>query len=175
MNLKNLESKHLLYRPFEAADYDDLFAFLSLDEVCEYLPGDKAFNDVQVKKWLNYFIQTFDIEKPNMIYAVSTKNDPKVIGYVGLAYVVEFSKNEIMYAFHPEVWGKGYATEASHKMKEVAVSCGLKEVIALADINNGASERVLLKVGYRYVEDIEIWGLKMKYFELELNSIDNKS
>ncbi|MBU1020729.1 MAG: GNAT family N-acetyltransferase [Firmicutes bacterium] len=172
MNSLKFESERLKFRQFRDTDFDDLFAFLSTQEVCAYLPGEEPYNALQVKKWLDYFIRTFDETKPNLIYAVTSKNQDEVIGYVGLAYVKEFEQNEIMYAFHPNVWGKGYATEAASKMKEMAQSLHIEKLIGLTDINNIASERVLLKIGYQFVKYLEIWGLQMKYFELNLNIVD---
>lgn len=168
MNHTFFESKRLQYRPFKETDYDDLFAFLSTKEVCEFLPGEEPYHESQVKKWLDYFIQTFDVTQPNLIYAVSLVNELEVIGYVGLAYVKEFEQNEIMYAFHPKVWGKGYATEASNMMKELAQELKITKLIGLTDINHIASQKVLLKIGYQYSHSLEIWGMKMKYFELSL-------
>jgi ribosomal-protein-alanine N-acetyltransferase len=175
MNHTNFASKRLQYRPFKETDYDDLFAFLSTKEVCAYLPGEEPYNAVQVQKWLNYFIKTFDETKPNLVYAVSFVNELEVIGYVGLAYVKEFEQNEIMYAFHPKVWGKGYATEASYMMKELAQELKITKLIGLTDIDNIASEKVLRHIGYEFVKNLEIWGLEMKYFELDLSNIDKSS
>jgi len=82
--------------------------------------------------------------------------------------VKEFEKIEIMYGFNELVWGKGYATETSKRMKELAIELGLKELIALADIHNIQSQKVLLKTGFEVVDQIHIWGIDCYSYTLDL-------
>lgn len=166
--MSTLESKRLKYTKFTKDDFADLYEFLSSEEVCRYLPGPKAFSKEQITRWLHFFIDSYDIDKPNLIYAVREKGGQKVIGYAGFAYVDEFQKNEIMYAFHKDVWGQGYATEAAFQMLDIAKSYNQKRIIALADTRNIASQKVLLKIGYKQKDQIKLWGSDLYYYELRL-------
>ena len=168
MNNTLLSSTRLKYRLFKNEDFTDLFEILGNDNVCEYLPGETTFNPQQVQKWLDHFINSFSVDKPNLIYALTFNNSDKVIGYVGLAYVKEFEKNEIMFAINEDYWHQGIASEAAQRMKELAKELNLNEIIALADIDNIYSQKVLLKLGYKYLETIELWGLTLKYYNLNI-------
>ena len=37
----------------------------------------------------------------------------RLIGHGGLNYVPEFGETEVLWALHPDAWGKGYATEVA--------------------------------------------------------------
>ncbi len=163
-----LLSKRLRYRKFKETDFNDLYEFLSDQEVCRYLPGPGAFSKEQIERWLQFFITSYDLDKPNMIYAVTLLNSSKVIGYAGFAYVAEFNKNEIMYAFHKDVWNQGYATESARMMLEIAKAYHQPKIIALADINNIPSQKVLLKIGYKQIKQITLWGSDLYYYEMKL-------
>ena len=168
MDYTNIESKRLYYRPFTNDDYDVLKEVLGDRVVCLYLPGETPFSDEVIHKWLDFYVKSFDTTKPNMIYALVNKETNEFMGYAGLAWVREFEKNEIMFAFSKRFWGKGYATEASARLKKLAEDIGLKELIALADVRNRASQRVLEKIGYDFVKEMDIWESTMKYYEMEL-------
>ena len=163
---EEIVSKRLFFRKFRETDFDDLYEFLHNKQVCEYLPGEGVYTKEQINKWLTFFMSSFDESKPNMIYAVLEKDTTKVIGYAGYAYVSEFNRNEIMYAFHQDYWHQGYATESALEMLKIAQKYPHKTIIALADINNIGSQRVLLKVGYKQIKQIKLWGSDLYYYEM---------
>ncbi|KAG9751068.1 hypothetical protein KCU73_g6422, partial [Aureobasidium melanogenum] len=72
---------------------------------------------------------------------------------------------ELRYGFHPDVWGKGYGTEAA---KAVMLWCekhiGAQRFVAETEIANVGSGKILDKCGFEEIcEDLEvIWGLKGK-------------
>jgi ribosomal-protein-alanine N-acetyltransferase len=163
-----IESERLLFRPFNNDDFDDLYEILSNEKVCEFLPGEGKKSSEEIEKWLAYFTRSFNDEQGTTIYAITIKDTTKVIGYGGIGYVKEFDQLEIMYGFNEDVWGKGYATETSIRMKELAKERNIKQVIALADINNLGSQKVLKKTGFKEIRQIEIWGLDCFYYEMTI-------
>jgi RimJ/RimL family protein N-acetyltransferase len=163
-----METKRLIYRKFEKNDFDALFEILHNDNVTKFLPDKKAVTKERCEQWLNYFISTFDEKKKNTIYALVGKSDQKLIGYAGVAYVKEFDLHEIMYGLHEDYWGRGLATEAAWQMKDLADSYKLNKVIALADPYNFGSNKIVLKLGYELRDIINLWGMNLNYFEMEL-------
>ena len=163
-----MESSRLVYRKFELDDIDDLNEILTNPNVCKYLPGEGAYSKEIVEKWLTYFIRSYQDERNTHHYAILEKGKDKVIGYGGIGYVKEFDQMEIMYGLSESVWGKGYGTECSLRFKELAKELGMKHVIALADIHNIGSQKILLKTGYTQIKQIQIWGLDCYYYEMEL-------
>ena len=168
MNYNHLESTRLTYEPFKESDFDDLTDILTDSVVCEYLPGDTPYSVEMVKRWLNFFINSFSVEKKNLIYAIRIKGKDKVIGYCGCNYVAEFEANEIKYILNKNYFGFGYATEAATTMKLLAKELGLSFLVGLADIGNIPSQKVLEKIGYEYQKTVELWGATLRYYELHL-------
>lgn len=68
--------------------------------------------------------------------------------------VEEVDEVEVGYAFYPQYWGKGFATE-------IAAAClalgreklHLKTMVAVTSLTNTASQHVLRKVGFAYERD----------------------
>ena len=165
---RNLETERLTFRPFIKDDLTFIIELLTDESVCKYLPGQGAYSLEVCSKYIQYFMMSFTEKNLNKIYLVSNKESNEPIGYCGIQVVNEFEKYEIFYAYIPKSWGKGFATEASIRMKELAKELGLKEIIALADINNLSSQKVLLKTGYILQKQLPLWGLNLYYYELKL-------
>jgi len=61
-----------------------------------------------------------------------------------------------LYGFLKEHWGKGYASEASKAVLRYGLEeLGLDEIVAAVNLENIASEKVLINIGMRYVEVID--------------------
>lgn len=56
---------------------------------------------------------------------------------------------EIGWHFHPDHWGRGYATEAAEALLSAALASGLPRVLAVAYPENTASRRVCERLGMR--------------------------
>jgi len=163
-----METERIVYRFFNEEDYETLHGILSNDNFCKYLPARKAMTEKQTKNWHQHFVKSSDTEKPNLIYALIDKENNKLFGYAGVAFLTEFNRCEIMYGIDEAYWGKGYASEAAFKMKEVAISLGLDDVVALADPDNVGSNRILTKIGFEFIKKMELWGMDLNYYEQEL-------
>ena len=168
MNLKHLETSRLTYSMFEEDDYNDLVDVLHNEEVCKYLPGPKVYPKDIIKKWLNFFISSFDTHKPNMYYAIREKGQDKIIGYCAMNWIPEFDTNEITYVLHNGYWGKGYATEAAQKMMELARLMNVKQMVSLAMVGNKASSHILEKMGFIYDKDVHLWGADLHLYRQTL-------
>jgi RimJ/RimL family protein N-acetyltransferase len=64
---------------------------------------------------------------------------------------------EVGYTFHPDYWGRGYATEALTAFMERywVDRPDVKVVVGKCDVENGASGRVLEKAGFVRGEALE--------------------
>lgn len=87
------------------------------------------------------------------------------VGRGGLRHCTVEGKNaiELGYAFLPQYWGRGLATE----LAEASVRVGfdvirLDELICMALPSNGASRRVMEKAGFRY--DREVIHAELRHF-----------
>lgn len=82
-------------------------------------------------------------------WAGGVESDP--IGTVGVMIDAIDVRGEIGYTLAPESWGKGYATQAAAAFCGWCFdSLGLRKLTAHHMAHNGASARVLQKLGFRH-------------------------
>jgi ribosomal-protein-alanine N-acetyltransferase len=82
--------------------------------------------------------------------------------------VKEFNQPEIFYILDPIGWNQGFASETAFRMKELAMDLNIKYIIGLADIENIASQRVLEKIGYNKIEQLDLWGVTLFFYDMKL-------
>jgi len=96
-------------------------------------------------------------------WTILTRAANRIIGWGGL-YTDPFDPGwgpEVAYFFHPDVWGRGFATELVAASLDLADRVlNLPEVRAFARSENVASQRALEKAGFRrvrFVPEMERW------------------
>lgn len=161
-------SERLQFEPLKESDLFDTITLLGNNDVCRFLPGETGFHPEKVTRWLHAQMERFSEQTPSMIFSFREKDQPEMIGYVGIGLVKELNQPEILYALHPKYWGRGYATEAANRMVDLAKELKIHHLIALADVRNYPSQKVLEKIGYRQANTITLWGLNLYYYELDL-------
>ena len=166
--MKEHVTANLKYRPFQEQDKRFLVELLTEDAVCRYLPGNIGYPESKIGNVLYRFMNSYKEDKYYQVFLVADKTTNQPIGYCGIQPVAEFKKYEIFYAYIPSAWGKGYGTEASIAMRDLAKEIGLKELIALADIENLGSQKVLEKTGFIKQKKLHLWGLDMYFYEMKL-------
>lgn len=82
-------------------------------------------------------------------------------GLVGdVAVLAGYDEARIGYSLHPDVWGRGYVTEAITCVVGLLPIHELDAVTATIDPGNERSRRVLQRLGFEaagYVDDEELW------------------
>jgi RimJ/RimL family protein N-acetyltransferase len=83
-----------------------------------------------------------------------------IVGYVGVAMIEidGVDRYEFGWRLVPEARGRGYATEASTAVLELAGRSFEGDIYALIDPGNVASRRVARKLGFRYEREAVIHG-----------------
>jgi RimJ/RimL family protein N-acetyltransferase len=82
------------------------------------------------------------------MFAIEDRNSSTIIGFGGIVHPNDQTEPEIKYAFQPDVWGAGLATEFVRGLVEYGqTSLGLQNFIATVAAENSASIRVLEKAG----------------------------
>ena len=104
------------------------------------------------------------------MFAIEERRSAKTIGFGGLVHPNGQVHAEVKYAFLPEVWGHGIATEFVQDLLKWAKSAhGLTHAIATVATENLASQRVLVKSGFRLSEArTESDGSRTEVFEVHL-------
>jgi RimJ/RimL family protein N-acetyltransferase len=82
---------------------------------------------------------------------VFTGSDDRFIGYCRLVRAPNNDFDELVYVFHSDVWGQGFATEAATAMLDYVFSISaLADIYATIDPLNTASIGVMKKLGFEY-------------------------
>lgn len=137
-----METKRLLIRPFTADDTDDLYAYLSREEVVRYEPY-PPFTREQAAQ------EAARRAADRGFYAVTLKETGRVIGNVTF-FPQGYDTFELGYVFHDAYWRHGYATEACMALLADAFASGrAHRVIAMCNPENVPSWRLMERLGMR--------------------------
>jgi [ribosomal protein S5]-alanine N-acetyltransferase len=170
-----VETERLQLRELLPSDDIGMFELDSNPEVQRYL-GNKPIKSIEEARKSIEFIRQQYLENGIGRWAVIEKETNCFVGWAGLKYVREITNNHINYhdlgyRFITSYWGKGYATEAA----KASVAFGfeqlkLKEIYAMADVNNDASRKVLEKVGLMLIETFGLDSIPHNWFRISKTS-----
>ena len=149
--MKLFETDRLFIRHLEINDVDPMFDIFSLPEVTKWMGDGSPLNRELCEKWIevsqkNYATKGFGAS------AVIEKDMGHFIGCSGIVYDSERQEPEIIYAFHPTSWGKGYASELVPAMLNYGLTqCGLTYILATIAEPNKTSAHVVEKAGMKLI------------------------
>lgn len=173
--MKVLETERLILRPFVINDVQDVFDYASLETVGPNA-GWAVHQDIEhTTKIVEMFI------KENDVLAVYHKKDNKVIGSIGLHKKNIDGKTvyELGYVLSTHYEGQGIMTEAARRVLKYAFEeVKALEVVVYHFIENNKSRRVIEKLGFTYIDNIEYetlnYGIKLsKRYVLTQNDYNN--
>jgi ribosomal-protein-alanine N-acetyltransferase len=155
-----VETARLLLRRPKLADVPALFEFLGNPDAMRHTRVDASLRDCRRRIAVHEWRRRRDGYAP---WTVVTRSEGRIIGWGGL-YNDPFEPGwgvEVGYFFHPDAWGRGFASELVAASLDVADHVlKLPEVRAFARAGNIASRRVLEKAGFevvRFVPELERW------------------
>jgi RimJ/RimL family protein N-acetyltransferase len=90
-------------------------------------------------------------QRPFGYYRITRLSDGRAVGGVGFKGQPDGGRVEIGYGLAPSARGDGYAAEAVVALLTVAADHGLSRVIADTLLSNIASQRTLIRAGFRLV------------------------
>lgn len=92
--------------------------------------------------------------------------DGRLIGHGGLNWVPEFDETEVLWALHPDAWGKGYATETARAALDYGFrTLGMELIFAITKPDNAPSQAVMRRLGMHYLKDVVYRGFEVMWFE----------
>lgn len=153
-------TERLRLRPATLDDVDAIHAYRGRPDVATYLSRDALTRDDVVARVGDRIARaTLEAERPVLGIAVEERATGRLVGDVMLALERSQSitstptdawEGVIGYAFHPDVHGRGLASETAAELLALAFGVlGLRVVRADAFSGNVASNRVLAKIGMR--------------------------
>ena len=174
-----LETERLILREIRESDLDAMFVLDSNATVHKYLGNKPITTKEQALKNIRYIQQqynTFGIGR----FAAIEKSSGDFIGWSGLKLnsgekeelngIQDFI--DIGYRFIPKYWGKGYATESSI----ATLKFGFEEmnypvICGAADIDNIGSNKVLQKIGLRFINKFYFKETPCYWYELKKEEV----
>jgi [ribosomal protein S5]-alanine N-acetyltransferase len=160
-----LETARMVFRPFTPGDFD-LLAELHRDpEVGRYMGG--VWDEAEIARSLARFVAEH-AERGHSKWCVHTK-EGVFVGRAGVSVWPATGELELGYAFRPEFWGQGLATEAARAVAEwTFANIDVGYLIAFTDPENYGSQRVLERIGMTRLEDRDMgFDRPSAYFRME--------
>lgn len=157
-----LTSERLTLRPLEADDAEAVLDLYSRAQVQRWIGHGQVMRDLHEAHDLIARRRAAELPDPMGVWA--TELDGRLVGMLllkpipvsGTPLAADPRDPELMLAsdeveigwhLHPDVWGRGLATEAAHRVLDHAREHGLRHVAAVAHPDNLASRRVAARVG----------------------------
>ncbi len=138
-----IRTNRLLLRPALSEDVDAFHSILSDERAMAYWSTSPHQTIAETREWVSAMISI----EPKVGEDFAIEHSGRVIGKVGL-----YNFPEVGFILHPDVWGRGYALEALRPVIDRAFSVHrLPSVNADVDPRNGASLRVLTRLGFKEV------------------------
>jgi RimJ/RimL family protein N-acetyltransferase len=163
-----LVTERLLARPWtlDEADLAAAYDVYSRPEVAQWIgaPTEAAEIKIRIERWAQ------PTDDPTYgVWAVEELTQPgRPIGSVLLRPLPPDEEDvEVGWHLHPEVWGRGYATEIGRAAAKRAFETGIDEVFAIVRPGNDRSSKVARRLGMAYVGRTDkYWGLHAELFRL---------
>jgi len=146
---KILETPRLILRTWTLSDVEDLFEICRDDEVMKYIGTGKSYKTLkEAENVLNWMLH-YQAENGFCRWAIVEKSSREIIGSCGFARPHGIKEIELGYLLARKRWGKGFATEAAGACLQFGFEkLGFREIIALTDLENTASQKILEKIGF---------------------------
>ncbi len=166
----HIETDRLIIRDIEEYDAEGFFELDSDPDVHEYI-GKKLIKTIQEAKQVIDFIRNQYIENGIGRWAIIDKKTNDFIGWTGLKYEQglreNFSYYDLGYRLRKKYWGNGIATEtAIESLKYGFEKLDLKEIGAAADVNHLVSNKILTKIGLKFIETFDFEGVLHNWYNL---------
>jgi ribosomal-protein-alanine N-acetyltransferase len=144
-----LHTERLRLRPFTASDADALFALHSNAHVLRYWDAPPWSERSRAERFIAACRQIAE-EGGGARLAVDRGPGEAFLGWCGVTrYNPDFRSASLGYCLDEPAWGHGYATEAAGALLQWSFdTLDLNRVQAETDTRNGASARVLEKLGF---------------------------
>ncbi len=174
----HLNTSRLHFKPFSSSDFDAFVTEMLCDpKVTEFYHSYRELEnkeELRVKAEADFWhhfeesraMSDFEIwalfERKNAL-----SQETPMVGWAGLLHTPlsdEHGGPELQYMLASRSHGKGYATEAAREVVRDAEQRNLtKKVIAVVDIPNVQSIRVLEKVGFHRITQLDAYGSSEMY------------
>ncbi|MGO2584263.1 MAG: GNAT family N-acetyltransferase [Brachybacterium tyrofermentans] len=162
-----LVGERVLLRPFEQADAAAAHGIYGDAAVMRYVGDGEAVSPATTTQMITDY-RRHQGERGFAFRAVIDRGTGGLIGDAGLE-VTRFG-TELGYTLARDAWGRGLATEAAQLCVDAAFGpLDISRLVAVADVENPVSARVLEKLGFALAGTVTAYGRPHRRFALHRN------
>lgn len=167
--MPQIETTRLLLRHFTLDDLPAFSVIRANAEVMQHISTRKPQTVEEVRWVLQLIIRNWrDIGFDR--WAVVDKANNRLLGWCGLNYLDDTEEVEIGYGIAREYWGQGLIPEAAKATLRYGFEeLHLEKIVAVAFPENQASQRVMQKLGMRYIKTAPFIDGNLVYYEIHRN------
>ena len=146
-----LETERLLLSRLSYADCDFIVELLNEPAFQRYIGDKEVRSRADAREYLRKGpIGSYERHGYGM-FLVRSRSDNAPMGMCGLVKRKEFDAPDVGFAFLRRFWASGYAAESATAVLEYGKNVlSLPRIIAMVDPNNGASVRLVAKLGMTF-------------------------
>ena len=162
-----LETPRLVLRPFDADDVPAAHVWMSDPAVMRFYPfADRTLDDT--RKRIDRYRRHHE-DRGFAKWLIADRGTGEPIGDAGLMTLDELGWTDLGYRLARSHWGRGLATEAAVAWVRAARDLlDLPSLGAFAHVDNAASLRVLVKVGFRETDRRVVINIPAVVFTMPL-------
>lgn len=147
-NHPRLTSEHLEIRAWRLDEAERLLEIRSLPEVAEWLSDPEPWSDLERARDMIRTWDSIDPTAPSLgTWAIVPHTSTVPVGTISLKRLPRSEEIEIGWYLHPEVHGRGYASEAASAVLRHATEAGIERVWAIMWPGNESSAKVAQRAG----------------------------
>ncbi|MFJ3224539.1 GNAT family N-acetyltransferase [Streptomyces sp. NPDC086783] len=167
-----LETPRLILRRWREEDVAPMAAVNGDPEVMRWIRDGSVRDEEQTRDGIRAWESEWE-ERGFGLFAVEIRSTGELAGFTGLA-VPHFLPEvlpavEVGWRLGRSHWGQGLATEAAAAAVRFGFEeAGLERIVSIAQVGNGASERIMIKLGMRLARETvnPTCGRRVRVFEL---------
>ena len=174
----HFQTERFVIRDIEDYDLDGMFEMDSNPNVHKFLgnkPITKPEKAEEIIKNIKWQYEKVGIGR----WAIADKNSDEFIGWTGFKREEKLRPDRVYidlgYRLREKYWGQGIATETALACLDYGFkNLNFQEIYACADIDHNASNKILKKIGLKYIEDFEFEGDKLHWYGIKLTEWKTK-
>lgn len=166
------ETERLVIREILPSDIDGMFELDSDPQVHKYLGNKPITNKEQVVAIIDSVRQQYADNGVGR-FAIIDKKTNAFVGWTGLKLETKLTNNhqnfyDFGYRLIRKYWGKGIASESAIASIDYAFKeLNLTKVFAAASCENIASNKILQKVGFKFIETFYYEDIKCNWYRID--------
>lgn len=170
----HIETERLILREMRPTDLEGMFELDSDPEVHKYLGNKPIKSKEESVKIIQSVIKQYK-ERGIGRWTAIEKSTGEFIGWSGIKLNAGEKEKlngktnfyDVGYRLIPKYWGKGYASESAFASLYFGFNkLNIQTMCGAAEIDNNASNKILKKIGLKFINDFILEDEKVNWYEL---------